>query len=90
MKVTVYVDWNEQKVYSESEYEEEINRSAEEFCEDNDNFAEWLEANYTTIEMFSLEGKQKEEARKAFLEYARGQEENGGLGWRCDEFTFEI
>ena len=90
MKVTVYVNWNEQKVYSESEYEVEVIHRIEEFCEDNDNFVEWLEANYTTIEMFNLEGEQKEEARQAFWEYAQCQEENVGFGWDCEKFTFEI
>lgn len=90
MKVTIYVNWNEQKVMTEDEYNKELDLHAEEYCEDNDNFAEWLEANYTAIEMFSMEGKQKEEVRKAFLEYARDQEESGGFGWCCEDFTFEI
>ena len=90
MKVTVYVNWDEQKVYSESEYEIEIIHRVEEFCEDNDNFAEWLKANYSVIEMFNLEGKQKEEARQAFWEYAQCQEKNVGFGWYCEKFTFEI
>ena len=90
MKVTVYVNWNEQKVYSESEYEVELINRVEEFCEDNDNFAEWLEENYSTIEIFNLESKQKEKAYQAFREYVRGKEENYGFGWYCEEFTFEI
>lgn len=67
MKVTVYVNWNEQEVYSESEYEVEIIHRVEEFCENDDNFAEWLKANYSAIEMFNLEGKQKEEALQSLL-----------------------
>lgn len=88
MKVTIYVNWNEHKVYSESEYEVEIIRRVEEFCEDNDNFAEWLEANYSTIEIFNLE--EKEEVYQAFRECVRCEEENAGFGWYCEEFTFEI
>ena len=90
MKVTVYVNWDEQKVYSESEYEIEIIHRVEEFCKDNNNFAEWLEENYSTIEIFNFGGKQKEEARQAFWEYAQCQEKNVGFGWYCEKFTFEI
>lgn len=90
MKVTIYVNWNEHKVMTEDEYNEEMNRRVKRFCEDDANFLEWLEANYTAIEMFDMGGRQKKEVREAFLEYARDEEENSGFGWYCEEFTFEI
>lgn len=90
MKVTVYVNWNEQKVMTEEKYNEEITRRAEEFCKEDENFANWLDENYSTLELYNIEGKQREEVRRAFLKFARDEEENGGFGWCCEEFTFEI
>mgnify|MGYP004463520983 CR=1 FL=1 len=90
MKVTIYVNWIEQRVMTEDEYNKEINRRVKEFCEDEDNFEDWLDANYSTLELYRIEGKQKEEVRKEFLRTTRDDEENGGFGWQCEEFTFEI
>lgn len=90
MKVTVYVNWNEQKILTENEYKEEINRCAEDFCADDNNFEEWLDMHYDPLELYNLEGNQKDEVRKAFFDYARDEEEDSGFGWDCEEFTFEI
>lgn len=90
MKVTVYVQWSEQKVYSESEYEKEINRRVEKFCADDTNFKKWLDEHYSPLELYNLKDNQKEGVRKAFLKDARDIEENTGFGWFCDVFTIEI
>lgn len=90
MKVIVYVNWKERKVYSESEYEEEISLRVEKFCADDTNFKEWLDMHYDSLELYNLEGNQKEEVRKAFLKDAREVEEDSGFGWDCDVFTFEV
>ena len=90
MKVTVYVNWNEHKVFSEDEYKKELNRRIEKFCADDANFEDWLDANYTALELYNLENDQKEKIRKAFLEDARDAEEDGGFGWDCEDFTLEI
>lgn len=76
MKVTVYVNWNERKVFSEDGYKEEINRRAEDFCADDDNFEEQLDRNYTSLELYNLKDNQKKELRKAFFDYAWCEE-----GW---------
>ena len=90
MKVTVYVNWNERKVFSEDGYKEEINRRAEDFCADDDNFEEWLDRNYTSLELYNLKDNQKNELRKAFFDYALCEEGLGDFGWYCEGFTFEI
>lgn len=90
MKVTVYVNWNVQRVMTEEEYKEEIERRAEEYCKNDENFAKWLDESYSALELYDIEGKQREEVRRAFLAFARDEEENGGFGWYCEDFTFEI
>ena len=90
MKVTVHVNCNERKIFTENEYKEAINRRAEDFCAVNANLADWLEEHYTLLDLYYLKDSQKEELHKAFFDYARDEEDNGGFGWYCEEFTFEI
>ena len=90
MTVTVYVNWTEEKFFTEKEYKEELERRAKRYCEDERNFADWLEDHYTITEMYNMEGKQKMEVREAFLKDAIEEEEDGGFGFYCEEFTFEI
>lgn len=90
MIVTVYVNWGEERVMSEKEYKEEIERRAKKDAENEVSFMEWLEENYNALEMFNMEGKQKTEVREAFFKDMMEQEEDGGFGSNCEEFTFEI
>ena len=90
MKVTVYVNWSEQEVFSEDEYKKELDRRVEEFCADDVNFGEWLDTHYDSLELYNLQDDQKEEVRKAFFDDVRDEEENGGFGYYCEDFTLEI
>lgn len=90
MLVTIYVNWYEEKVMTEKQYREEIERRAKKATEDEEQFADWLEQNYSTIDLHNMEGQKKMAVRKAFLESAIDDEETVGFGSSCEEFTFEI
>lgn len=90
MKVTVYVNWNEQKILTENEYKEELNRRAEDFCADDASLADWLEEHYNFLDLYYLKDSQKEEVRKAFFEESRNYEEDWGFGNKYEKFTFKV
>ena len=63
MKATIYIDWDEEKVYTQRDIEEMI---AEEVCEivsNKDNFSDWLEEDcfFSAREIFNFTPEQKEQ-----------------------------
>ena len=91
MKVTIYVNWNEHKFFTEDEYKKELEHRAKRYYEDERNFADWLEDHYTATEIYNMRDKQKMAVREAFRKDAiEEEEEDGGFGFYCEEFIFEI
>ena len=65
MKVNIYVNWNEQKVYNEEDFLEEMQNEV------NDNFNEWssdwLNEEYTAYDLFYLTDSEKKEIEEIIL-----------------------
>lgn len=72
MKVNIYINWEEQKVYSEEEYREAIVEEVEENLDDWGE--EWLEEHYSTWELFNLQESEKlnikEQMKDELVSYA--------------------
>jgi hypothetical protein len=69
MKITVYVDWNENTILSEKDFEKEILNEADESFNDSDCFDEWLTNNFDPSEVFNFTEAEKETQRARFKEY---------------------
>ena len=71
MKVNAYVNWNTKKICSEYEISKKVNSLVEEYME-SEPFNDFLNCNFTAIEIFDLTDEEKErikkEARITFLE----------------------
>lgn len=67
MKVTIYVDWYNNNIYSENEAKEVVKKFAD---HGDEAFSEWLWDNYTAAEIFYMNDKTKEEVRANFEEFA--------------------
>lgn len=80
MKINIYVNWEEQKVYSEEEYREAIVEEVEENL--NDWGEEWLEEHYSTWELFNLQESEKlnieEQMKDELVSYAISERINSG------------
>jgi hypothetical protein len=68
MKVTIYVDWYNNNIYSEIEAKEAVKKLAD---YGDEAFSEWLGDNYTAAEIFYMNDNTKEEVRADFIEFAR-------------------
>lgn len=72
MKINIYINWEEQKVYSEEEYREAIVKEVEENLDDWGE--EWLEEHYSTWELFNLQESEKlkieEQMKDELVSYA--------------------
>lgn len=71
MKVNAYVNWNTREICSEYEMSKKVNSLVEEYMK-NEPFNDFLNCNFTAIEIFDLTDEEKEriekEARTTFLE----------------------
>ena len=71
MEVNAYVNWNTREICSEYEISKKVNSLVEEYME-SEPFNDFLNCNFTAIEIFDLTDEEKknieEEARITFLE----------------------
>ena len=78
MKVNIYVNWEERKVYSGQEY---IDAVIEEVEENLSKWGEtWLEEHYSTWELFNLQESEKlnieEQMKDELVSYAINERTN--------------
>ena len=70
MKVNAYVNWNTREICTEYEMSKKVNSLVEEYME-GEPFNDFLNCNFTAIEIFDLTDEEKErverEARITFL-----------------------
>lgn len=69
MKVTLYVDWSENTILSEADFEKEVLSEADERFDDSDFFDEWLDRNFGPSEVFYFTESEKQTQRARFKEY---------------------
>ena len=61
MKVTIYIDWDEENVYTQRDIEEMIAEDASETASDKGSFSDWLEECFSAREIFNFTPEQKEQ-----------------------------
>lgn len=71
MKVKVYVDWNEHKIYSEKEVRAREKKIAGSYFDDEDGFSDWLDENFSGIEIFKMTEDDKEAAKNSYKDACR-------------------
>lgn len=60
--VTVYVDYNNQEVLNEEEYQARLEEKIEGLLEDEWGFNEWLAEEYTLREVFEMTDEERQDA----------------------------
>ena len=68
MKVTLYVNINTCEIYNQEEFNKIIKEKAEKLKKDEDEFSDYLDHNYTTLQLFQLT---EEERSKAVVDFER-------------------
>ena len=72
MKVKVYVNWNDQILLTDEEYEARIKETAKDIAEEDDAFDDFLRERYSSAEIFDFEEKDKANVREEFREWCEG------------------
>lgn len=84
MTVTLYVDWIDRELYRN---DEELVNGYIEYCDEDESFRSWLDANYNSDEIFAFTEYEKEEAKTSFNEYLLRSAKN----WAYDNgMVYEI
>ena len=66
MKVKIYVDWNENEIYSEKEIMVREKEIAEQYFDDEGGFSDWLDENFSGIEIFKMNNDDKEAIKDSY------------------------
>lgn len=89
MKVMVYVNWCDEILYTEKQFEKEIESTAEKKFDDSDIFDEWLDRNFDPSEVFSFTEAEKEAQRARYKAYC-ADEARCQLSEDYEEIELEI
>lgn len=71
MIINIYVDWSKSIIYTEKELPELIENEADERMEDEEEFSDWLQQEYSAKEIFDLTNEEKEECLAKYKDYCR-------------------
>lgn len=89
MKVKVYVSWNDQVLLNEAEYAEWVNDAAKEMEEEGDALADFLDDNYSSVEIFDFNEEDKARVWEEFREKCKKMAEED-LGCAFEMIEKEI
>lgn len=96
MKIKVYVDWKNQEILSEKDYNEfkdrKVNEIADNYFEDKYEFNEFLTDNdYDYADIFNMTDKEKEEVKEKWKAQCKDSaEEAFGDEYDYDEIELEV
>lgn len=54
MEIRIYVNHRDRTVLNEKDFERLVADNAKEYADDGDRFSEWLDENYSTVEIFRM------------------------------------
>lgn len=70
MTVKLWANWDDERILTEAQMEEEIRTTYLPETADEDSFNRWLSWEYTQQELFEMEESEKTDVRNEFLDYA--------------------
>lgn len=91
MKIKVYVDFCDHEVMSENEFRQMQDAMIEEDFQNTRFFNDWLDTNYSCVDLFNLDPPDKQDIRESFHRYVEsyiGEQITEDGNW--EEFTIEV
>jgi hypothetical protein len=65
-RVQIYINWNEQEIMTQEEYERIKAERLDEKLQDDWDFREWLEGEYSIAEVFDMDETERDEVRERY------------------------
>ena len=87
--VKVYVNWNERDILTEDEFNEMKQNKARNMFEDEDEFKDWLNTDYSASEIFEMTAEERIEVQERWDEYC-ADEVHDNLDYEWDEIDLDV
>lgn len=87
--VKVYVNWNERDILTEDEFNEMKQNKARNMFEDEDEFKDWLNTDYSASEIFEMTAEERIEVQKRWDEYCMSETQDN-LDYYWDEIDLDV
>lgn len=72
MKIKIYVNWQDEEILQEKDYQKRIEQKTEDYSENKDYFDEFLtDETYSLEQVFNFTEDERKEIRKRFLEQCK-------------------
>jgi hypothetical protein len=81
----VYVDWHEEEVISQEQYDERVAARAADYVDDDSLLDTYLENRYTSLALFTMSEEERAEVRGDFAEWCHREAESN-LSEDFDEY----
>ena len=89
MKIKLYVDWENQELYTKADFEKVVEAEMDELKEWEYTFEDFLNEKFTTSEIFCMSCIEKTAVECAYLESLR-REAEAALADRCEEVEIMV
>lgn len=67
--ISIYINWNEQQIMTQEEYDRIKEERLDERLQDDWEFREWLEGEYSIVEVFDMGEFERDEVRERYTEW---------------------
>lgn len=71
MIITIYVNWDTNTIFNQSQYENFINEKVDRLVNNTSEFNEWLDRCYLACEIYSMSEASRNEIFPRWVEYCR-------------------
>jgi uncharacterized protein YeeX (DUF496 family) len=87
--VKVYVNWNKREVLTEDEYKELREQKTRNLFDDEDEFKDWLNSDYSASEIFEMTAEERLEIQKRWDDYCINETQDN-LDYEWDEIDLDV
>ena len=87
--VKVYVNWNKREILTEDEYKELREQKARNLFDDEDEFKDWLNCDYSASEIFEMTTEERIEVQKRWDDYCINETQDN-LDYEWDEIDLDV
>ena len=87
--VKVYVNWRDRNILTEDEFKEMKQNTARSLFENEDEFKDWLNCDYSASEIFEMTAEERLEIQKRWDEYCVNETQDN-LDYIWDEIDLDV
>lgn len=87
--IKVYINWREREILTEDEYKELQEQKARNLFDDEDEFKDWLNCDYSASEIFEMTAEERLEIQKRWDDYCVNETQDN-LEYEWDEIELDI